>query len=518
MRNSLKLLSALVALGGAGLYGCVSSDPPAIDMKETEAVVSRQTDQDEVLYDFGKLIRAYTGKSATHPYYLQIKPITNDTGGGAGLPSDITRMVSTTIDKIGAPMVNVPYDPQYLSNEIGLRGGIRLGNKMPDIVIAGAITEFDKDLATKGTSQQLDLSVPLGQSSADASAEKRSDAQESRMTIDFGVLSYVTQTSTGAHTSNTVSVRKENKTSGWAFSIFGTGFGMTGNASRSQGVHAAIRSLVEVSVVQLLGREFRVPYWRMLKGAEPDRLLIRTIKEDIDAAGSEVIADMILGANGYFQDTYPRDSAKAVGAINKVFASAKIDYNATSLATIPTQALLDAWIQMPITDNMARHYEIAKRVASAPAPKEPVASKAAAVQAPLRLNVSTSQGQYKAGESMVVTLDLSNGAHVYCFWDQGGKTVSRILPNRFRTESLVKSRRFAIPSGDMRFRIQVEHPGSADTVACFASQEDLADRLPSAVKSVDLEAIEGYTLDKIRSLFAATDAGVAEGQVKIQVK
>lgn len=513
-----KVLWLLCGVTGIGVYGCVT-DPPVLHMKETGTVGVRQTEHDDLLYKFGKMLKAYTGRTSSNPIYLQISPVTNDTAGVGQLPTNITRMVTTALDKIGTPIVNVIHDPVYQEQEIQMRKGIKL-QVQPEYTISGAITEFDKDLASTGTSQNVDLSIPLGKSSADTSVDKRNDSQESRMTIDFSTREYITQNSTGSHTTNTITIAKESKSSGWAFSIFGTGIGISGNISKSQGIHAAIRALVEVSILQLLGHEFRVPYWRLMPDGKPDKRLVQRIQDDIQEGGPEAAADNILSAYGYFLNAYPRKSPKAVEAMNQILSSQKIDYKATSIATIPSSILADAWMKMPISDNMAKHIADLKRMQESPEPPQQAAkpSETVTAQQALQLTVDTPRNEYKIHDNLTITLNLSENAHVYCFWEQGNKTTVKILPNRFQPKSLLKAGKNFIPNSNMKFSIELEYPKTTESIACFASRADLTEKLPQEIGSTNLEIIEGYSLDKVRKIMMAADSNVVEGSVQVSVK
>ncbi|MEO5376299.1 MAG: DUF4384 domain-containing protein [Magnetococcus sp. DMHC-6] len=509
MKKNWRLFHLVAILGvyPLGLTGC-ATDAPVIEMKETEAVTTRQTDYDEVIYNFGKLLRTYTGRSSSNPMYFQIKPINNDTAG-AGLPSDITRMVTTAVNKIGMPIVNVPYDPQYMSNEINIRQGIRL-TKIPNFVISGAITEFDKDVSTKGTSKDMDISIPIGNSSVDAGTSNDNDFNESRMTIDFSMLDYVSQTSLGALTSNTINIKKESKSSGWSFSIFGSGIGMSGSASKSQGVHAAIRQLVEVSVVQLLGRQFAVPYWRLIPGSEPDKRLVRQIEDSINEDGSAAIGDLILGAYGYFQDEYPRNSSKAIDAVNVIFKKQNIHYTANSLDNVPSNIWLQAYLNIPIADNIAKHIKIVREIEARGGNQ--------ATSTNLQILLSSPKKEYKVGESMIISLNLTENAYTYCFWEQGNHSVIKIFPNRFNQNALLKQGGIELPDGNMPFSIVFDYPNSVETIQCFAATTDVTNKLPSVISGADLEVIQGYNMNKISSSFSALNVPVVDGKLQLTIK
>jgi len=72
-------------------------------------------------------------------------------------------------------------------------------------------------------------------------------------------------------TSNRVMIEKRSSANEFAFSIFGSGFGFNNAITKSQGIHASITALVELSVAEVLGKLGEFPYWLLLKGGKVDR-------------------------------------------------------------------------------------------------------------------------------------------------------------------------------------------------------------------------------------------------------
>ncbi|GKT28969.1 hypothetical protein ADUPG1_000968, partial [Aduncisulcus paluster] len=100
-----------------------------------------------------------------------------------------------------------------------------------------------------------------------------SDYERSSISVDFTMLDvrknlYVT----GLQVSNKMQIQKVTKDEGFGFTVFGSGMNITASASRKQGVHSALRLLVELCMVELVGAYYDLPYWRG-KAKEVQRLL-----------------------------------------------------------------------------------------------------------------------------------------------------------------------------------------------------------------------------------------------------
>ncbi len=79
-------------------------------------------------------------------------------------------------------------------------------------------------------------------------------------------------------TVNTVTVTKATSEQELGFSLFGPSFGLKGTIKKVQGRHAAIRLLVQLSMIQVIGKYLILPYWQLLPDAEPDPVVIDSLK------------------------------------------------------------------------------------------------------------------------------------------------------------------------------------------------------------------------------------------------
>ena len=183
------------------------SDKEVEDLdKEMSQASARLTRYDDALRQFGKLLEAYNIPQVR----VQSKIISNETAD-ASLPQDVSKMMTTAINKIGREIVYIPYDPNYVINESTTGGAI--SRTLPQVVIAGGITEYDKDMIEKNRELKAEAKIDKGQwgSSAQYSGGAGYDAGESasRIALDLNMLDYTTQTAIShAQTSNAILVRK----------------------------------------------------------------------------------------------------------------------------------------------------------------------------------------------------------------------------------------------------------------------------------------------------------------------
>lgn len=245
-------------------------DVKKMDDKMAKEPEKRTTPYDDSLKQFGKMLEAYNISQVR----VQSKLISNDTASKT-LPDDISKMLSSAVNKIGKQVVYIPYDPNYIKNELALGGNIN--RQLPQIVIEGAITEHDKDIVSKNKGAEAEAMAGL----ADGGAHYDTDASVSRLAMDLHLADYKKQAYfPGVQAINAINITKDKQ--GWGVAAYYMGCGLSFNSSvqSKQGEYAAIRLLVELSVLELLGKYFDVPYWRCMPGATPDQDMIERLKDE----------------------------------------------------------------------------------------------------------------------------------------------------------------------------------------------------------------------------------------------
>lgn len=279
----------LVLCSCLSLASCASVDPGKVDveLKET-APQMKVTTYTQALSDLGLMSEIY----ASGPLKVQSNPIGDNTGTsvstGGEIPRDITEMIKSSLNSIGGNITFIPYDPAYIQNQMVTGYSNFDGKLIPDVVISGGITEFDRGLETRGENTDVGaeaeftgmkdwlpskrVSVDYGSSSKDGLA---------RITLDFNLLDF--KTMAGIARMNTVNSMEVSKAMGnkeLGITIFGPTFGRKGSIKKVQGRHSAVRLLVELSMIQIVGKHLTMPYWRLLGDEnEPDNVVMNALQK-----------------------------------------------------------------------------------------------------------------------------------------------------------------------------------------------------------------------------------------------
>jgi serine/threonine protein kinase len=126
---------------------------------------------------------------------------------------------------------------------------------------------------------------------------------------------------------------------------------------------------------------------------------------------------------------------------------------------------------------------------------------------------------FEPGERIRLQVVSSDDAHVYCYLQDEARRTLRFFPNRFNKSARVKA---GVPleiPGKMRFELLANNLKVSETVACFATDRDVAGELPPSVLGSDFDKLPVASLDEVRQAFTrlATPT-LAEGNFQIDFK
>ncbi len=310
------------------------------ELEQDMRAEKRTTVFEKSLAQFGLMLKGY-GVPETP---VQSKNIGNQTAEQS-VPSDLYVMVSTTISKIGKPLIFIPYDVQYVIGETTTGGNIQ--RIYPKVVIAGGITGFDQDMVEK----EREMEAEGGWAGASGGGRLSTQGGLSRVTIDLSMLDYKTQAYfPGVITSNSILLRKDRL--GWGVFAYymGNGASFDYDLKHKQGVHAALRTVVEFSLIELLGKMFEVPYWKCIDGAEPDLKMAERLRDEFSYLPEDKQAlklKKILFLHGY---DVQRDVPVIQGFEEKIIRTEMNNLKCSSMADL----YIKLWNSVPVEKSSVR--------------------------------------------------------------------------------------------------------------------------------------------------------------------
>ncbi len=365
------------------LVSCSTIDPREVDVELPEtAPTAKITSYTEALPKLGLMTEIYS----TDILRIQSNPIGDVTGAsqstGSEIPRDITEMIKTTLNSMGGNVLFIPYDPAFIQNQ-QVTGYSNFENKeIPEVVLSGGITEFDRGLTTRGENTDVSLEAEIKSLPGDFLPSKNvglrygdeGKAGVARITLDFNMLDF--QTLAGIpkiNAVNTMEVLKAVAGKELGISLFGQNFGFKGTVKRVQGRHHAVRLLVELSMMQVVGKYLAIPYWRLLgEDALPDPVVTAALSRAYASQEAADVTQMVkqwLFIYGYDLPLNGELDEKTKDALQTVDP----DYDPSS-DKISSDTFVKVYINIPITYEAGARQQEMVALLNAQEPAEAVAS------------------------------------------------------------------------------------------------------------------------------------------------
>jgi hypothetical protein len=393
---------------------------------------------------------------------------------------------------------------------------------VPQFDIKGSVSQFDENVIRN----QKDLGVAF-QPFVNLGVSR--DAASSILGLDLSVMSTDDMSILAGVTSrNSVAILKSGKglDADAAYSKFGLNFSMS--LSKSEGQAQALRGLVELAVIELMGKLTKTPYWTCLGADAASNEEIRQEVSDWYYAMAASRVELI----GYFQNQMRRRGfyiGPVDGAFNPAFDEAIGNYRAA--LGLSNQALLDEsfFKAYLAADHSGIHapakpavfVAVAPTATSTPSAVVPAMPVAPPTVGPLVLALATpnNQTRFARGEAFSLSVRLNRDAHVYCYLQDETAKITRFYPNRFAKDSFVSATKPLTLPGTMRFALSMNAKGVPEKIMCLATPRDVLADLPRTVVGTDFEPLAVATLEQVRAAFAATSgSALAQETLNVQVK
>ena len=275
MTDKKRFVWLVLPLCAVALTSCTMLKAEVQDSEIDEVDASLQlptqniTRYDDALGKLGMMLTAY----GVDPVVMQCRPIGNATASQK-LPRDVKQLVFTGLTRIGPKITSVDFDKDQLAVDLAINKNT-MERIVPDVALRGAITEFDKKVE-KEKEIEGDGYASTDGHDWDAGGSLDSDAQAVTMAMDFQVLNYKTQTTVPyVQSANRLNLFTVTKAMDFGIAFEGSGFGFNCKVKKQQGVHSGLRLLVELSLLEVLGEYYQVPYWRCIPDSRPDNDMIK---------------------------------------------------------------------------------------------------------------------------------------------------------------------------------------------------------------------------------------------------
>lgn len=313
-------------------------------------------------------------------------------------------------------------------------------------------------------------------------------------------------------------------------------YGVQFNVGRdyTQGSGTAVRTLVELATIELIGKWARVPYWQCLtlEQTHPEfQRQLRDWYEEGEPAVRRQLVKRSLVSRGYLAaggEHLPDDSPAFRAAIarfqadNGVVVTGVVDFatyervlrNFVGLSAEGTLTRV-GWASnhpSPVPPAAADAAPAGAGSTPGPAPAPAAGALAyGAAAAPRTIdlqieNILLDRTAFQVGEQIFLSATLSRASYLSCYLADAKGTVIRLLPNKANPAGWVSANQAVrIPdwmSPNPGFIMDAASPG-VEGVACFATDEVHTALLPEELRGPPLTPLKGYrALEEINLAFA----------------
>lgn len=262
-------------------------------------------------------------------------------------------------------------------------------------------------------------------------------------------------------------------------------YGLQFNVGRdyAQGTGAAIRTLVELAMIELVGKWARVPYWQCLTLEQNHPDFQRQLRDWYDEGGDKVHQGLVrrsLVAKGYLPGGDATPPVNSL-AFRRALARFQADQRMVVTGTVnfPTyERVLRDFVALDANGQLSRYGWMSQDptpVQPAEGPDQPVPSSGLAYgqRTPARSidlqieNVLLGRTVFEVGEQVFLSATVSQASHLSCYLSDSAGNVMRLIPNPHA-----------------RLEIALEQAGTGRESDALAVLRALAPVLPAAAANV----------------------------------
>lgn len=473
VRHGVRLLPLSMLLVSCGL------NPQNVDIDTNETLPeAKVTIYQQAIDKLGMMTQIYSD----NPLKIMTKDILDNTGTSvatnAEVPRDMTEMVKSTLNGIGGNITYIPYEPEFMQNTANT-GYSDYGNKvLPQVILSGGITEFDRALVTKGES--MDMGIDIKEYGAEFSDQSK--ASLASLTLDFNLIDFKTFTGIPRiQAVNGIKLNKGTKEDSIGFTIKSATFGAKGEIKKVQGRHAAVRLLVQLSMLQIIGRYQKLPYWTLIPGASEDSIVIDQVLADYYAmTPQQQIAKVqeMLYMHGFAVQPNGQMDGTTQTALQSFAQNHKL-----SSTTLDQKLYLALYESIPIdAATRQRRKNLAMMGTTIVPPAKPAAiaiapakgEKQAGPSSNAQLTLGTDKPDYKIGDKLQINFSVNEPMYVRMVVINSKGSIDTLFPNTYQNDNYCKPGvTYSIPSAGADFSLDIEGPAGTDKIRAIASNKPI---------------------------------------------
>lgn len=483
------------------IAGCVTVVPPP---ETTQVAVAVKTPAIKTMTNFTPALRcmddlllAYGKKDIL----ITTAGIPDSTGKVASGTKDMLHTAASKMSIKSKALKFIDYDTSSNDLQAVFADALSTGAtfSLPTYYIRGAITQLDDSA--------LDSQIGGGIALPFLDFGLSRDQVSSVVGLDMNIGETKTRTIIpGVNASNSLIVTRSGKSGESGGKIGKAGLTFNLSLSRSEGLSSGVRSLIELGMIETIGKLTETPYWKCLEIEKTNPTMLEQAREWYDGMAPvdriKLVQRKLSGGELY--------KGAIDGKISPAFTAAVGKYQAENGLIADGRVNFDLYYAL-LDDDLTL----------APDPTA-TAAVATAVQTRAKLTALTLVGDkpgtdYKVHDLLKARVQANADGFMHCYYKDTAANLVRIFPNRFSPNPLVKANiTLSLPSENSPFKIRLDKAGR-EQVACFASERELI--LPTDLKGTpDLAPLKYKTIEELSTALRKNNATLVEAKFDITVR
>ena len=401
-------------------------------------------------------------------------------------------------------------------------------SKIPQYDIIGSVTQLDKDIVRKQADLATQVDGTINKTSVGGGVGVSASNSASLLGVDLSVITTNNiAVLPGVTTRNTAVIYRTGSARDFDAGISKTGITYSVSSNKADGAAIALRALIELSAIELIGKLTKIPYWICL-GLDPQHHAIRNEISDwyYQLSRSNLIhrvTQVQLFLRGYYDG--PID-----GYISAEYEQAIVNYKGRlGLEDSPGVDLEFYQAFLNDTPNSVKQSSLAYLKGKNPdkVSNEPIREKNQTHQksAPAR-NADVTQRQertisdvkdevltllikskkqiHELGAEVQIIIKSSVSGFVNCYFISKNK-ILKIFPNRFSTNGFISSTgSIVLPDSDS-YSIVADKKN--ESIQCFLVTRKVYTDLPNTLKQQDFQPLPILDIEHLKSAYKKATLG-----------
>lgn len=343
----------------------------------------------------------------------------------------------------------------------------------PQLYISGAISYLDQGVLRKSNS----AGISYGE---DGELGLSGDLQTTALGLELHIGDFLTRTLyPGIDSANEIVAANKGFGVDGGAKIKKTGVQFSLERNLSQGVGGAMRTLVDLGTIELVGKLTKVPYWQCLSLDQAHPEFQRELLDWYGGMGERSKVKFFqtgLKNLGYY-------SGKVDGKSSKEFREALSAFQKDNKAT-PSgfinfesyERLMKNYVKTDANGNFKKvGLEPSDDKEDQPRDGYPVLN--SDKDAPINVGINLNKSTYRRGDKLELDVNVDrDSTYLACFYQDTSKSITQVYPNPVQGESITsKNNPLKIPGSDA-FTLSLNEKGK-ESVMCMASYHSVADKL-----------------------------------------